>query len=441
MSASPPVLRVCNFKFTLKGGNMARNLKPGDNVNGYTIVNLLNVGGMAVSYAAETGSGEKAFLKQYKSPSVTLDWYRDYVNYQKEIKKRIEASPILRTMTVRFVDTFEAKAGPLTYFQVFEFVKAGEDLEQILKRIKDNPTSFTWEQRLLFAKVIMTCINGIHSAGIIHCDLKPPNLQLFKDSEVKTGYRLKLIDMDFSILKDRKAPWHGKEGYVGSPGYFSPEHLRGEIPQTASDVFTCGLILYDLLSIHGHPYHFDDDISYKDAVLGRTAPVPTLAGITETDSSAIAQMLFSCLSPNPAERPTAGEILDTMNGISSPLASVASPVAVTTPDASTTPGVSEKLELKSESGTSLFFSIKTQVGKNLCRGCGSDSQFMDTHQFTVERNSAGEWVIAPNTSSTNETLLNGKALSETVSLRSEDIISVGRESKSIAKLPLTVRFS
>jgi len=106
---------------------MARNLKPGDNVNGYTIIEQLNVGGMAVSYSAKTGSGDKVFLKQYKSPSVTLDWYRDYVAYQKEIKRRVEASPILKTMTVRFVDTFEAKAGPLTYFQAFEFVKAGEE--------------------------------------------------------------------------------------------------------------------------------------------------------------------------------------------------------------------------------------------------------------------------------------------------------------------------
>jgi len=267
-------------------------------------------------------------LKQYKSPSVTLDWYRDYVAYQKEIKRRVEASPILKTMTVRFVDTFEAKAGPLTYFQAFEFVKAGEDLEQILMRIADSPTSFSWEQRLLFAKVIMTCINGVHTAGLVHCDLKPPNLQLFRDAEVKTGYRLKLIDMDFSILKDKRAPWHGQEGYVGSPGYFSPEHLRGEIPQTASDVFSCGLILYELLSRTGHPYRSESDGSYHEAVLGHTAPLPDFSDVSATDYSALAQTLHRCLAPQPSERPAAGDVLDALNGLSSATpASATSPVA------------------------------------------------------------------------------------------------------------------
>jgi len=65
---------------------MARNLKPGDNVNGYTIIEQLNVGGMAVSYSAKTGSGDKVFLKQYKSPSVTLDWYGITLPIRKKLK-------------------------------------------------------------------------------------------------------------------------------------------------------------------------------------------------------------------------------------------------------------------------------------------------------------------------------------------------------------------
>ena len=428
---------------------MGRNLSPGDNVNGYTIIELLNTGGMAQSYAAKTGSDAKVFLKKYKSPSVAIEWYKDYVQYQSEIKKRIEASPTLKTMTVRFVDTFEAPAGPLTYFQVFEYVKGGEDLEQILARMQSEPASFSWQQRIIFAKVIMTCIHGIHTAGIVHCDLKPPNLQLFKDTEIIAGYRLKLIDMDFSILKERQAPWHGKEGYVGSPNYFSPEHLRGEIPQTASDVFTCGLILYEMLALGGHPYRYEDETKYRDAVLAHAAAPPRLACLSEgAEDGGIAQMLHRCLSPDPGQRPTAGDILDSLNSIPEASLTTTPPVALApspppseaTIPAAPTSEASGKLELKPESGTSLFFGIKTQVGKNLCRACGADAQFMDVHQFTVERDSSGGWQIVPNAVATNETLLNGKTLSGPSVLNAGDVIGVGRESKGIVKLPLKVCF-
>ena len=74
-----------------------------------------------------------------------------------------------------------------------------------------------------------------------------PNVYLIRDPSLGAGYQLKLIDMDFSVLADHRAPWHGYQGYVGSDNYRSPEHLtRGAMPGLASDVFTCGLILYEL---------------------------------------------------------------------------------------------------------------------------------------------------------------------------------------------------
>jgi serine/threonine protein kinase len=424
---------------------MARKLKPGDNVNGYTITDLLNVGGMAVSYAAQTDTGNKVFLKQYKSPSVTLDWYKDYVRYQADLKRRIEASPLLKTMTVRFVDTFEAPAGPMTYFQVFEYVKGGEDLEQLLDRMQVQPSLFSWSQRLIFAKVIVTCINAIHMAGIVHCDLKPPNLQLFRDPDIKSGYRLKLIDLDFSLLEDKQAPWHGKGAYVGSPSYFSPEHLRGDIPVPASDIFTCGLILHELLAEGGHPYRFGDELKYRNAALDHTAPLPKLACLhEEADDGSITRMLHRCLSPKPSQRPKAGELLDALNTIPAAALSTETPIAHTvssvTPMPAMDPPATKKIELKPESGASLFLGIRTQIGKNLCRGCGADAQYMDTHQFTLDKNSADEWSIIPNNASTNDTMLNGKAIVEPAMLKDGDIISIGRESKGIMKLPLTVCF-
>src|ERR1044072_7020939 len=111
---------------------MAKKLKVGDEVRGYRITHVFGPGAMAISYAAESQGGQKVFFKQYKSPAVTVDWYRGYVRYQKELSRRIAESPA-RNYCVRAVDAFEAVWGGRTYFQVFEFVENGADLGGIFE--------------------------------------------------------------------------------------------------------------------------------------------------------------------------------------------------------------------------------------------------------------------------------------------------------------------
>ena len=102
---------------------------------------------------------------------------------------------------------------------------------------------------------------------------------LIKDPSIGAGYQLKLIDMDFSLLADRRAPWHGYQGYVGTDNYRSPEHLtRGAVPVLASDVFTCGLILYELLA-GVHPYWQEDQAEYAKRVRAYAAKPPALLGV------------------------------------------------------------------------------------------------------------------------------------------------------------------
>ena len=72
----------------------------------------------------------------------------------------------------------------------------------------------------------MAGIAALHEAKIVHADLKPANAYLIQDPTIAAGYQLKLIDMDFSLLADRRAPWHGHQGYVGTDNYRSPEHMR-----------------------------------------------------------------------------------------------------------------------------------------------------------------------------------------------------------------------
>ena len=445
---------------------MAKKLKVGDVINGYRITRVFGPGAMAISYAAESSSGQPVFFKQYKSPSVTLDWYRPYVRYQKELHRRIEESPA-RNYCVRTLDAFEAVWGGRTYFQVFELIENGDDLGGILEEEhrdagRGHAISLAnpglWERHVIWAKVLMSGLHALHQARVAHTDLKPDNAFLIQDPSISAGYQLKLIDLDFSVLTDEPAPWHGKQGYVGTDNYRSPEHLTpGATPGAASDVFTCGLILYELLSGR-HPYWSEDQAEYAKQALAHSAPRPELGGTmpAPANNDAVSEILHRCLSPRPEERPTAVEVRDVLTGRAEPAAVTTPPAADAAADIAPAPAPapetafpaptaegagnslqSQRIQLTSESGRSMAIGVRTPLGKHAVRQFGDEYVHWDTEQCTIERGPDGNWQVVPSPDTTNETLLNGAAITTPQPLREGDVIAVGRESKGIVKLPLT----
>ena len=417
---------------------MPKNMKAGDSVQGYEIIRHLNTGGFAISYEAKkVSSGDKVFFKQYKSPSCTVGWYNGYVDYQKELKKRIEDTPATKAFTYKFVDFFEAKFGPKTYFQVFEFVENGHNLEEILQNIRSG-RGVEWEQRILMSKVLCAAINALHSVKIVHCDLKPANIQLFNAPELTMKYRLKVIDMDFSILSDREAPWHGKQGYVGSPQYFSPEHLDGKVPTEASDVFTLGLMLYELLG-GGHPYPADEE-EYKKAVTLHAIHPVLGGGIPGATDKEVACIMHRCLNPDASMRPTAQSVQNTLLGTMEGPKSIPPKPPVSPPAALVPPKRLESLELCNDTGETLKVTIRTPVGKLLVNKFGPDAQFYDNIQYTLEPRD-GKWMLCTNAKAQNETLINGVTAAGEIELKEGQILGVGREAKGVVKLPLKVHIT
>src|SRR5688572_16216090 len=297
---------------------MAKKLKVGDTLRGYRVTKVFGPGAMAISYAAQSADGRKIFLKQYKSPAPTVIWYEPFVNYQQELAARIRSGKGTH-YAVRLVDAFEERWGGPCYFQAYEFVEHGRDLQHILdeererhRRTRVSPLTdpTVWAQHVTWAKVLMAGIAALHESKIVHADLKPPNVYLIRDPTLGAGYQLKLIDMDFSVLADHRAPWHGHQGYVGSDNYRSPEHLtRGAAPGLPSDVFTCGLILHELLA-GTHPYWREDQTEYAHLVRAYAAKPPTLVGPMPgpATNAEVSTALHRCLAPDMTERPTAAEL-------------------------------------------------------------------------------------------------------------------------------------
>ncbi len=299
-----------------------------------------------------------------------------------------------------------------------------------------------WARHVTWAKVLTAAVAALHESRVIHADLKPANVYLVEDRSIGSGYQLKLIDMDFSLLGDRRAPWHGFQGYVGSDNYRSPEHLtRGAVPVMASDVFTCGLILYELLAGE-HPYWRDDQAEYAALARAYAAKPPALLGAMPTPAlnAEVSAALYRCLAPDPTARPTAAALAEILSGRGARPARPRPPAAAPRPAGAVGERlVSAAIELVSADGHALQIGVRTELGKALVLRLGPDGEFWDGRQCVLERPDGRQWVVSPIPGAANETLLNGKTLVAAQPLRQGDQLAVGREAKGVMKLPLTVR--
>ena len=450
---------------------MAKKLRVGDMIRGYRVTNIFGPGMMAISYAAEGPGGAKVFLKQYKSPSPAVIWYSAFVEYQQELSRRVRDGKAAR-YAVRLVDAFEETWGGRTYFAAFELVTNARDLDHMLeeerethRRTKVPPTrdAAVWARHVTWAKVFMAGLAALHESQIVHADLKPANALLIRDPSLSAGYELKLIDMDFSLLADRRAPWHGYQAYIGTDNYRSPEHMtRGAIPGAASDIFTSGLILYELL-VGVHPYWQEDQAEYARRARAYEIEPPALLGVMPppAGNAEVSAILHRCLSPDPKARPTAPEIREALSGRApralaarsssgaargaaagagrSPAQQSPAPAAVAGATLTTKALTTNRIQLVTATGGSLPVGIRTEIGKALLRRFGPDAEFWDDQQCILERRPDGQWMVTPAPGTVNETLLNGAPLTAPRPLSDGDVLAAGRSAKGISKLPLTAR--
>jgi len=447
-------------------------LNPGDVIrDDYTIDSHLNRGMMANAYTARSSSlGQKVFFKEYISPKPSVEWFHAFVQYQKSLIEATRSTPAANFCILPLA-TFECrgkknKSGklmktPSLLYQAFPLVVGGQDLEQW------NAKSNTWDDRLTLARVFASAMVQLHKVNIIHGDLKPPNVMLVPKPSARVGYQLQLIDMDFSMRADIRAPWDGYSGYVGTPGYMSPEHMRGQVPALASDVFTSSLILHEVLC---GSYPFGDVAADEILSLVEKDAIPSYGllgslGADEKDDQLRALMRLA-LHADPRRRPTMENLAKALLGSNVPDSELpdgtapppAKPVAPppkvppsaprspapapsVPPSASPTPvppsvGGGQKLRLQA-GGQEMSISTDLEVGRSVLQRFGADAQFASSHQYTL-RKQGSQWIVVPNRAATNDTLINSVLLQDEHVLKSGDVLSVGNAAKGIVKLPLNV---
>ncbi len=147
---------------------------------------------------------------------------------------------------------------------------------------------------------IAAALDALHTAGIVHCDVKPENI--FVLAEEAWGQRqVKVIDFGVSRLVDEPPP--DDSGIAGTPAYMAPEQWKGN-PSIASDVYSLGCVLYELLT--GNP-PFDG--SLPEIMIAHLEKRPARPSwLRDGLPIELERLVMRSLAKNPAVRPTMAEI-------------------------------------------------------------------------------------------------------------------------------------
>jgi len=176
----------------------------------------------------------------------------------------------------------------------------GTDLKH---RLVDMKRKLPFPEVLDFSKQICSAMNAAHEAGIVHRDVKPANIMITKERKIKIT--------DFGIAKamedDASAADSTRAGaVVGTPLYMSPEQVQGRNVDYRSDIYSMGIVFYEMAS--GYPPFTEGDLAYHH--------VFTEAKPLENTPPEFSAVVMKCLAKNPEDRwQSAREILVELRNI------------------------------------------------------------------------------------------------------------------------------
>ncbi|HEY3743718.1 MAG TPA: serine/threonine-protein kinase [Bryobacteraceae bacterium] len=252
---------------------------PGTLVNGrYRIVGLLGRGGMGEVYrATDLTLAQPVALKFLPEAGVTE---RVLERFHAEVRI---ARQVSHPNICRVYDIGEVDGQP---FISMEYVD-GEDLAGLLQRIGRLPA----DKALETSRKICAGLAAAHDKGVIHRDLKPQNIMLNKRGEP--------VIMDFGLAAVA-SQLTGAEARNGTPAYMAPEQLRGEEVTAKSDIYSLGLVLYEI---------FSGKRAYEAKTLAdllklqESAHAPSLTSLAADVDPQVEKVVKRCLNPDPAQRP------------------------------------------------------------------------------------------------------------------------------------------
>lgn len=257
-----------------------------DRIADYRLIGRLGEGGMGVVYLARSPRGRMVAVKTIRSELVTTKDFRHRFAKETAMAQQVGGD---WTAAVLAADPDAALPWVATSYV------AGQTLHQVV--VEHHGPLPEHSVRGLAAGLVRA-LGDIHAAGLIHRDLKPSNIMVTIEGP-------KVIDFGIARALDLTASGLTTTGSViGSPGFMSPEQIRGERLTEASDIFSLGTVL--AFAASGRlPFHAPE--TQLHALMYRVVhEQPDLTGIPEP----VRGLILDCLAKDPADRPTLARLRD-----------------------------------------------------------------------------------------------------------------------------------
>ena len=195
---------------------------------------------------------------------------------------------------IKFFEVFESNKPKHMVNIVTEYADGG-DLSEKIKEKKNKNNNFTESEILDYFTQICLAIKHIHEKKIIHRDLKSGNIFLMKNGLVKLG--------DFGIAKRFQKTMDKAKTIIGTPYYFSPEIINGKPYDSKSDIWSLGVLLYEMMTFK-MPFNANSLPMLSVKIMrGQYIPPPTIY------TKDLRELVTKCLTVEPKNRPSIQEIL------------------------------------------------------------------------------------------------------------------------------------
>lgn len=274
-------------------------------VPGYELLEKVGSGGMAsVFRARRLSDGRVVALKIPMEQYVADAKFIRRFHREAEVAQRLNHNNIVRT--------FEHGASGVQHYMVMEFVD-GRSLEGYIEE-----GELDVELSVEIMKRVVDALQHIHSAGIIHRDIKPANVMITRGgiADDETGGRRLHPDavklMDFGIAGGKVMSRLTMTGArVGTPVYMSPEQARGLKIDHRSDIYSLGLVFYEMLT--GQTAFKGGYEAIVHQQIFQTPPPPRQVDLKVP--KALDQLVMRMIAKDPDERPTLDEVLATLEHV------------------------------------------------------------------------------------------------------------------------------
>lgn len=258
----------------------------------YEIIEQIGLGGFSAVYKARD-----PFIGRLVAIKVCL---ADEENYRERFFREAHIGGNLDHPNIVTVFDFGTENGQP--YLVQEYL-TGRDLGQTIEVPESPPVATRLEYLIRVAKGLQYA----HSKGVLHRDIKPANIRVLEDGEVK------IMDFGIATLKSSHTRLTGVGNVVGTAGYLAPEQISGGKPSESADIFSFGVLAYELTTC-SRPFPGDDFQQLLEQIL--LQPPQPILSVWEECPQDLASLIEACLEKKPEDRPHSfEEILPRLNAV------------------------------------------------------------------------------------------------------------------------------